>query len=351
MTRAASGALAAVLAGALLSAGPATSAGTAEGFGPGARVDRQDDTGTVGFIGSPTGRPLDSGFSAATPATTVATSFLSAHAQQLGLDGAATGLRVTEQHAGPGGVTTVRVAQTYAGIPVLGGAFTVNLDADHDILSVLGEASPISKASTVPSVTAAAAASTAEASVAKGQGAGASTLEASTPELMFYDPRLLGAPGPFQTARLAWVTEVRGTGPASPSASGWSSTRPRARSRSASTRSRPRKNRIVCDANNIPLAEYPCTNGLAEWTEVSQPGGQDADVGPAYEYAGDTYDFYFDRFGRDSLDGAGLQLKSTVDYCPTWRRRLPVRRTPSGTARRWSTATATPRPTTSSATS
>ena len=34
----------------------------------------------------------------------------------------------------------------------------------------------------------------------------------ATPELMFYDPRLLSAPGPFQTARLAWVTEVRGTG-------------------------------------------------------------------------------------------------------------------------------------------
>ena len=41
----------------------------------------------------------------------------------------------------------------------------------------------------------------------------ASGLAASAaPELMLYDPRLLSAPGPFQTARLAWVTEVRGTG-------------------------------------------------------------------------------------------------------------------------------------------
>ena len=43
--------------------------------------------------------------------------------------------------------------------------------------------------------------------------------------------------------------------------------------------------------------------------------GEDADVEPAFAFAGETYDFYFTRFGRDSLDGAGLPLKSTVDYC------------------------------------
>ena len=51
-------------------------------------------------------------------------------------------------------------------------------------------------------------------------------------------------------------------------------------------------------------------------TEADPPGaGDDADVAPAFEFAGDTYDFYFTRFGRDSLDDAGLPLKSTVDYC------------------------------------
>ena len=37
---------------------------------------------------------------------------------------------------------------------------------------------------------------------------------------------------------------------------------------------------------------------------------------PAYDYSGATYDFFFTRFGRDSLDGAGFPLKSTVRYCP-----------------------------------
>nr|WP_169302681.1 hypothetical protein [Thermobaculum terrenum] len=28
------------------------------------------------------------------------------------------------------------------------------------------------------------------------------------------------------------------------------------------------------------------------------------------------YDFYYSRFGRDSLDGAGMPIVSTVRYCP-----------------------------------
>ncbi len=41
------------------------------------------------------------------------------------------------------------------------------------------------------------------------------------------------------------------------------------------------------------------------------------DVDRAYEYAGITYDFFATKFGRDSLDGKGLPLKSSVRYCST----------------------------------
>ena len=42
-------------------------------------------------------------------------------------------------------------------------------------------------------------------------------------------------------------------------------------------------------------------------------GSADADL--AYDYLGDTYDFYYTNFGRDSLDGLGLTLIATVRYC------------------------------------
>ena len=73
---------------------------------------------------------------------------------------------MVEQHATPTGGTAVRLGQSFTGVPVLGGEFVVNLDAGNNVLSVLGEASPIRQASTTP-VVSSAAAETAVAAVAK----------------------------------------------------------------------------------------------------------------------------------------------------------------------------------------
>ena len=42
-------------------------------------------------------------------------------------------------------------------------------------------------------------------------------------------------------------------------------------------------------------------------------GDPDADM--AYDFTGDAYDYFFVQHGRDSYDGAGATLVSTVDYC------------------------------------
>ena len=62
---------------------------------------------------------------------------------------------------------------------------------------------------------------------------------------------------------------------------------------------------------------FPCTVGAAVATEPGNPpgAGDDDDVAPAYNFAAATYDFYFNRFGRRSLDDADMTLVSTVDYC------------------------------------
>ncbi|KHD07782.1 hypothetical protein PN36_05345 [Candidatus Thiomargarita nelsonii] len=39
------------------------------------------------------------------------------------------------------------------------------------------------------------------------------------------------------------------------------------------------------------------------------------DVDLAYDYLGDTYDFYFNTHGRDSIDGAGMTMRATVRHC------------------------------------
>ena len=78
-------------------------------------------------------------------------------------------------------------------------------------------------------------------------------------------------------------------------------------------------NRRICDANEM-AAQVPCT------APVRTEGGPRSrttndDVNPAYDFSGDTYNFYFNSFGRDSLDDAGL-TSNHVDFCP-----------PAGTAR------------------
>jgi bacillolysin len=310
--RAAAGAVAIVLVAATLGITQASASGT-ESFGQGTRVDRQEETGKVGFIGTRPGHAIDSGLPASAPAATVATSFLTSKAGELGLS--TSSLTISEQHATPGGGTAVRIGQSYRGVPVLGAEFVVTLDANGDILSVLGEASPIATASTKASVGAAAAAKTAVGQVAKDTGADAGSLTASAPELMLYDPRLLSAPGPFQTARLAWVIEVRGAGPVTDlgrkvivdAANGTVAL-------SFETIANA-KDRVVCDANNFAAADYPCE--APDRTEASPPvPADDDDMELAFAFAGDTYDFFSTRFGRDSLDGAGMQLVSTTDYCP-----------------------------------
>lgn len=298
-----------VLVGALL---PSVPTATSVPAPDGPTMVRQDETGKVGFLGVSPDRAIDVGLPDGSRAALVARSFLEQNAGRLGLAGRSTSLQVTDQHRSAVGGRTVRVTQVHAGVPVLGGEFTVNLDHSRNVLSVLGEASPIGEVTTKPFVGGAAAARAAVERVAREEKIGTRRLVASDPQLMFYDPRLLGAPGPFQTARLSWVTEVGAERPAVAhtvvvdAASG-------AVALDFSTLAHA-KDRRVCDANGTS-SQYPCTT--PGWTEGSPPSsGADADVVAAFDYAGDAYDFFFNRFGRDSLDDAGMPLVSTVDYCP-----------------------------------
>jgi hypothetical protein len=69
------------------------------------------------------------------------------------------------------------------------------------------------------------------------------------------------------------------------------------------------KNRQIYDANNVSGS----TGTLVRSEGGPASGVADADL--AYTYFGDTYDFFFTRFGRDSFDGAGAALVGRVRYC------------------------------------
>ncbi|MEM7309835.1 MAG: M4 family metallopeptidase [Planctomycetota bacterium] len=71
------------------------------------------------------------------------------------------------------------------------------------------------------------------------------------------------------------------------------------------------KNRSTYDG--LSLNEFGDLPGLLRRAEGQGPVG-DACIDAAHEFAGRTYDFYLARFGRDSWDGRGGEMVSTVDW-------------------------------------
>ncbi|MBK5232875.1 MAG: M4 family metallopeptidase [Thermoleophilia bacterium] len=290
----------------------AASGGLASELGPGVSVTRQDETGKVGFIGTEPGDAIDVGLPASASAVRVAKSFIDSYAKGFGVDEAGASLKLggTDRTSGDG--TAVHLQQFQNGLPVLGGELTVSLNADDQVLSVLGETSPSPSVSSAASVTADEAIVAAIATVAREKHVSADELTASVPKLQVYDPRLLSAPGPLQQARTAWVLEVTSTDKVSEPIDVFAVVDAELGAVALHfDQIKTALNRSVCDAVNTST-KYPCT---APSRIEGQGATGNSDVDHAYDYAGDTHNFFFSRFGRDSLDGAGLPLLSTVRYC------------------------------------
>jgi Zn-dependent metalloprotease len=222
-------------------------------------------------------------------------------------------LRVGDVEPVRDGSSAAHLQQTIDGVPVLGGELAVGLDPAGDLLSIGGELEPAKRIDTTPTVAPAAAAQIAIDAVARDTGVPASGLSATSPELAIYDPRILGGPG-LSFPRTVWRLEVSSDG--SPVTirnlvlvdAGLGNV---ALSFSEIDRL---KSRTVCDAESEPRL-VPCTALQAELLEGDDPAGAAPEAAAAYELTGDLYDFYEGHFGRDSIDGKGLPLISTVDYC------------------------------------
>jgi bacillolysin len=293
---------------------PAAGAGKPPGtqqVPPAARVALHQETGKVRFMGSAPGRPIPrpTSVGASASSTAIARAFLQRYGRAFGVRDQLKELRVISTRPAPSGRSVVRFQQEHGGVPVIGGELVVNLDADGDVLSASGEALPGPRISVEPVVTASEARRAAIATVAGKRGARVAGLVATAPSLWIYDSRILGGPG-LDVPTLVWRMDVRGEGPID------ELVLVDARLGNVVVRIdqiEEAKDRRICDANNTS-AQYPCTSPVR--TEGGPASGV-ADVNAAYDFSGDTYDFFFTNFGRDSLDGAGMILFSTVRFCPS----------------------------------
>ncbi|MCI0778310.1 MAG: M4 family metallopeptidase, partial [Chloroflexi bacterium] len=234
--------------------------------------------------------------------------FLNVYGRQFGLDNPGQELATMRAQQGADGRASVRYQQTHQGVPILAGELIVNTDSEGRLLSISGEISPDLSLSTTPILTAAEAASIARSGVAKWYGLDAVELETSEPELWIFDERLLRKSGRPQ--ELVWRIDV--------SPKHLSSIKElvlvNAERGGVSLHFNQidsALNRTVYDNNNTD-AGLP---GLGPVRTEGGPVHAVTDVNEAYDYAGDTYNFYMTNHGRDSLDDAGMELVSTVRFC------------------------------------
>jgi len=71
-----------------------------------------------------------------------------------------------------------------------------------------------------------------------------------------------------------------------------------------------KKHRMIYDLKHKPPTPFSLPGKLVR-SEGDKKTGDDA-VDEAYDYSGVTYDFYFQEFSRNSLDGSGMTLISSV---------------------------------------
>lgn len=274
------------------------------------RISYHGETGKVRFIGAMPQSPISQPASLAADASPeeAARGFLNTYGTLFGLTDPDNELTVMKQRLENNGRSAVRFQQNYRGIPIIGGEIIVQMGNRQDILSANGEVLPDIEISIIPSVDAKTAVQTALNKVAKDYGLSAADLTATEPELWIYNPGIMGGPG-IPTSTLVWRIEVTPAGllPINEfilidAQIGTVALH--------FNQIHTAKNRETYDANNSTT--LPGTLRCNE-SNPTCSGGDSHEVA-AHTFAGDTYDFYMNEHGRDSIDDAGMTLISTVHY-------------------------------------
>ncbi|WP_020179854.1 M4 family metallopeptidase [Methylopila sp. M107] len=285
----------------------------------GVEIARNRSTGLVTWMSTSEDGALSRGDSrrgGAVSAEQAAADFLNGQSAAFGLRQGASELVAVKTAADEDGRDFVRFQQSYQGVPIIGAELNVQVDASRAVKSVNGRSVGDVNLSTQPSVTAEAALGVAVASAARAHRVAAAELSGSTPVLSIHDARIIG--GPPAPPALVWRVEV--TASARPDIHEFvlvnaQSGKVAVQFNQAKHAAPANATQTVCDAGNTST-KYPCTTAQA----VSSPGASSIpDVKNAFNYAEATYDFFARRFGRNSLDGKGLKLVSTVRYGVNYR--------------------------------
>jgi bacillolysin len=283
----------------------------------GAAIDRNEQSGKVTFIGKgreQTANGLNNalnysatknapaysatttvlGYSATKNDEKNASTLLQTFGPSFGLSNPKAQMQVISKDMGKV-LGSVHYQQMHGGIPVIGGELVVGM-VKHKFSSMIGEVSQDLPQSTTPGISADAAIATAKLLVQQQYGLydPQKPLEATTPELQIYDPKLLDTGDKNGPARLVWRIEVSpANGPSDIHEIVFVDAQTGSIALNFNQTGAIKQRRTNVLLSNGVLSPY-CVNDSC--------AGNDADANYANLYAGDTYDFYFNSFGRRSYD-------------------------------------------------
>jgi bacillolysin len=318
---------------------------TAQPAEPSPTIAYHAETGLASFISADTASaaplPLPN---AALSSADQAQTLLNRYAPLFGVSNPAQDLQLKSELQPDAATITRRYQQTFQGVPVFGGELIVNMTAAGALVSMNGEASPNLSLSTSPQVTDAAAQQVALQAIAKWYGLGTADLTATLPSLWIYDARLLKPS--TEPVRLVWLVEIKpvhmlplrelvlvdaATGNIALNFNQVATIKGFATPAEMQQMNLALKNAAQTTDQQAELgARVPGVADLATYTandgtilpgsplcteaQASCTGGSNADADGAHKYAKESYDLFWTQHSRDSIDGAGMLIISSVDY-------------------------------------
>ncbi len=240
------------------------------------------------------------------------------------------------------GRLTVRYQQNYNGIPVMGGELIVNTNENGDLYSINGEVSPDLSLNTQPTIDAAQAAQTALQAIAKWNQKSTSDFKTTEPQLWIFDESLLQSS--TRPTELVWRMDVSAVNKGMPVRelvlvnaqngtislhfnqidTAWTAAENKNGVDAGGYSTANVGEQSVQPVLGSPLVSTYTANHassllslpgtfLCNQTEPTCPFG-DAHAKAAHTYAIGTYNLYAAQHNRDSIDGNGMMIISSVHF-------------------------------------
>lgn len=235
------------------------------------------------------------------PAADRALAFVDGYGEPFGLR-ARTDVRVMGMATADAlGQEHVRLQQLHDGVPVTAGELIVHLAGDR-VVAVNGHTLSDLPPLLAPSQTPVMAVEAAQALIVKHRAEQAPTAQYAEPRLEVFNRGMIDQ-GTWPT-RLAWFVEATGE---QLREFIWIDARSGAVLLNFSQ---------LAEAKNRTVYDVAMGTSLPGTLARSEGGPPSAvlDVNQAYDFAGQTYDYFFTNYGRDSFDNAGAEIRSSVRY-------------------------------------